>query len=1204
MSDEVKNKETSDLVELVDQETKVKLDLLYEVGKKVGSVQQLPRLVERVTQMTKRMLNASAASVLLLDEKEQGLRFEAVDGEAGKLLRKKIIDAHAGVAGWVAHNSKPLIVNDVTKDHRFNGNIDDITGFVTKSICCAPLVIRRKTIGVIEVLNKLDGSDFNKQDLEALVSVASTAALAIENAKLHQSIEDAYNSTIGASAAAITTKSPRTYEQSQRITEYSAPVVNESELVKMTEVPAGTAGWKRTEEELIDSRIRFRDLANLLPQAVWEIDTEGYFTFANREGFRSHGYSVDDIKEPLNAVDVFIPEDRERMKQNTQRVLNGENLGGVEYTALRKDGSTFPVIVYSSPIIKENRVVGFRGVTIDVTERKQAEEALRESKRKYLDLVNFLPQTIFETDEKGKLTFASRHGTKMFGYTLGDTTEGLSIFQMFAPDDKARVKANFQRLLNGEDLGGTEYTAVRKDGSTFPVLVFSAPIIHEGKAIGLRGVTIDNAERKQAEEALKAHRNRLEELVEERTTELKAANEQLQEELTERERVEEALRKAKDTAEIANEAKSEFLARVSHEIRTPIHGIMGTLDLMQDTELEFEQREYVNMAVSSAESLLTVINDILDFSKVEAQQLELEETDFDLRSTVEQAVEAMAVTAHKKGLELICHLPPEVPTALAGDAGRLRQVLVNLVDNAIKFTNKGEIVINVGVETDWKDELELHFTVRDTGIGIHEDKHSLIFDPFRQAESSSTRKYGGTGLGLAICQQLVKLMRGRIWLTSRLEKGSTFHFTAQFKKRVRSKRAVASNTATVDLKGLPVLVIDDNSTSRLMLRELLNNWGLKVTEAKDGLTALRKIEKVKDTSHRFRLILLDKSMPAIDGFAVVEQIQKSPVLRNTVMMLSSDTVSADAARCQEMGISNYLVKPIKESVLLDTICRMIEATPSVNKKAEQVVSTFTKGEQLRVLLAEDNAASQLVAKKTLEKMGHAVEIADDGLKALHMAKENDFDLVLMDAEMPQMNGFEATRLIREREAESSQHILIIAMTAYAMKEDRNRCLEAGMDGYLPKPVTPEALRSVIEDLLMPCPEVNTPTVDLNAALQVVGGDRELLRESVDLFLKEDCPRRLKELREGIEQQDAQAVRAGAHSIKGASLSFGGQVVGAMAQRLEQMGREGNLAGADMLLEKLEVELERFEAFYSSLQPDPGDSQAPNNREIITTKGKV
>ncbi|HEX76555.1 MAG TPA: response regulator, partial [Dehalococcoidia bacterium] len=407
-----------------------------------------------------------------------------------------------------------------------------------------------------------------------------------------------------------------------------------------------------------------------------------------------------------------------------------------------------------------------------------------------------------------------------------------------------------------------------------------------------------------------------------------------------------------------------------------------------------------------------------------------------------------------------------------------------------------------------------------------------------------------------------------------------------------------------DLKWLPVLVIDDNSTNRLILRELLNNWGLKVTEAKDGLTALRKIGKVKDTSHRFRLILLDKSMPAIDGFAVVEQIQKSPVLSNTVMMLSSDTVSDDASRCQEMGISNYLVKPIKESVLLDTIRKMLEATPSVNKRAEQAVSTFTKGEQLRVLLAEDNASSQLVAKKTLEKMGHAVEIADDGLKVLHMVKENDFDLVLMDAEMPQMNGFEATRLIRKMEAESGQHILIIAMTAYAMKEDRDRCLEAGMDGYLPKPVTPEALRSTIEDLLTLCREVSTPAVDLDAALQVVGGDRELLRESVDLFLKEDCPRRLIELREGIEQHNAQAVRIGAHSIKGVALSFGGKAVGAVAQRLEQMGHEGNLASAYLLLEELKVELERFETFYSSLQPDPGEDQAPNNREIITTKGKV
>jgi two-component system sensor histidine kinase/response regulator len=1078
MSDGVKNKAASELTKLGDQETKVKLDLLYEVGKKVGSVQQIPRLVERVTQMTKRMLNASAASVLLLDEKKQGLRFEAVEGKAGKILKKRMIDVQAGVAGWVARSGKPLIVNDVTKDDRFNGDIDDITGFVTKSICCAPLVMRRKTIGVIEVLNKLDGSDFTRQDLEALVSVASTAALAIENARLHQSIEDAYNSTIGASESAVSTKLQRAYRQSQRVTEYSAPPIQENKPEVSMEATRDSSEWKRTEEELIESRRRFRDLINLLPQSVWEVDIEGYFTFANREGFRSHGYSADEVMEPLNTADVFIPEDRERLKQNTRRLLSGEDLGAVEYTALRKDGSTFPVLVYSSPIIRDNKVVGLRGVTIDVTERKQAEEAL------------------------------------------------------------------------------------------------------------------------------KAHRNRLEELVEERTAELKAANEQLQEELAERERVQKVLQKAKDTAELANEAKSEFLARVSHEIRTPIHGIMGTLALLQDTELEFEQREYVNMALSSANSLLAVINDILDFSKIEARQLELEETDFDLRTTLEQAVETIAVAAHKKGLELVCHLPPEVPAALAGDAGRLRQVLVNLVDNAVKFTSKGEIVVNVGVETDRKDEVELHFTVRDTGIGIRKDKHNLIFDPFRQAESSSTREYGGTGLGLAISQQLVKLMRGRIWVASRLGRGSTFHFTSHFRKRVHAKLAVVTNPDNLGWKGLPVLVVDDNSTSRLMLRELLEHRGLKVTEAKDGSTALRKIEEVKDTSRCFRLILLDKTMPVIDGFDMVKQIQKSLVLRNIVMMLPSDTVSADAARCHEMGVDSYLVKPIKESVLLDTIRRVIEVTPSVNKKAEPVVSTCSDMGQLHILLVEDNATSQLVAQRTLEKMGHAVEIAEDGLKALRMAKEGKFDLVLMDAEMPQMDGFEATRLIRKREAESGEHIPIIATTAYAMKEDYDRCLEAGMDGYLSKPVTAEALRGKIEDLLTLRNEVNTSPVDFDAALQVVGGDRELLSEVVALFLKEDCPRRLRELREGIEHQDARAVSVGAHSIKGSALSFGGQALGAVAQRLEQMGREGNLTGADILLEELKVELDRFIDIFSSFQPDPGDSLAPDKQKIITTKDKV
>ena len=641
-------------------------------------------------------------------------------------------------------------------------------------------------------------------------------------------------------------------------------------------------------------------------------------------------------------------------------------------------------------------------------------------------------------------------------------------------------------------------------------------------------------------------------------------------------------------------------------------------ELTLDTDLTQQQHEYLGIVKSSADSLLTIINDILDFSRIEARELTLEEINFDLRTTVEQAVGMLALHAQKKGLELVCHVPLQVPTALVGDPGRLRQVLVNLVGNAVKFTEQGEVIVRVEgkddreepvlshalskVEGEAEGEVELHFAVRDTGIGIPEDKQALIFEAFRQADGSTTRRYGGTGLGLAISQRLVGQMGGRIWVESRLDEGSTFHFTAKLRKQARARRAIAR--PVVDLQGLPVLVIDDNATNRLVLREMLTNWGFEVTEAEDGPAGLRELERA---SFPFRLVLLDVMMPEMDGFAVAERIRDDPVLKDvTVIMLSSANAYNDTARCRELGIATHLVKPVKQSALLDAIVTMLGG----EERPAPVIRPTVREQwpQLRILLAEDDPVNQLVTARMLEKIGCIVQVAGNGRKAVQMLEAVDLDLVLMDVEMPEMDGFQATRTIREREAESGGHIPIIAMTAYAMKGDREKCLEVGMDAYLSKPLTSEQLYDSIELIMSPgrggvtpltgrrpAPieerrpaPITTPPVDLDKALAVVGGDRGLLQEAVELFLEQVYPRRLQELREALAQQDAGEVKRAAHGLKGTVGSFGGQAVRELAYRLEMMGREGDLSGAQSVLEELETEMERFVAFWETppLPPSP------------------
>ena len=920
---------------------------------------------------------------------------------------------------------------------------------------------------------------------------------------------------------------------------------------------------KKAEKKLEEAEIRYRTLVERIPAIIYVQDsaTSDVTTYISPQAEQMLGYPPERFTDdPDFWTQLVHPDDRERVLAEDEESNETGEPFRTEYRMLARDGR---VLWFSDEAVlvrdDEGSPLYWQGIQIDITERKKSEEDLRKSEERYRLVARATDETIWDSDIVADEQTWNGAVENMFGYPPEQRTTTAWWERRIHPEDRARVLSSINAVFEGgEEMWSEEYRFRHADGA-YSSVVDRAYVVHdaEGTPIRMIGSMSD---------------------------------------ITGRKRYERDLTEAREEAERANRAKSEFLANMSHEIRTPMNGIVGMTDLLLDTPLGKEQREFAETVRVSAENLMMIINDILDFSKIEAGAMRLDAIDLDLRSTVEDVTVLLGGRAQNKGLELASLVEHDVPGALRGDPGRLRQILTNLLGNAIKFTDAGEVIVRVELVEEDEESATARFEVSDTGIGISREQQARLFLAFTQADASTTRRYGGTGLGLAISKQLVNLMGGEIRVQSEPGVGSTFSFTLTFEKQPTYIRSV--DVVPEELTGRRALVVDDNEANRTILEKQLSSWGVKVTGVEGGPQA---IEVLRSAGEPYDLAVLDMQMPGMDGLELARRIKADPALSQAhLVLLTSMGQRGEDEVASQSGIEAYLTKPVRQSDLYDAIVTVMSGTISEEPRLVTLRGLRERKAKVRdrVLVAEDNPVNRKVVVRMLENLGYQVNVVGDGREALEALADSSYGAVLMDVQMPGMDGYKATRQIRRREGQSGRRNMmmglrkrrtpIIAMTANAMNEDREKALGAGMDDYISKPVSREKLQSVLRRWVSetpvfrrPIPQDDAARVDTTLDRGVISGlrglqgdgDTDLVAELAGMFMN-DARSGLRTLEDAIQNGDAPAVERVAHTLKGSSGSMGARGISSLCVRFEEIGASGDLTQCPGLLARLKEELVR------------------------------